>query len=161
LFKGYYYVRTPEELRLRNPRYNPLELFALAATRKGIGSWYYGLDTALRLNGMTHEDRRVETVVSDSFYRIHGVLVGASRFVIHKWRHELVTFGLVDKGVYRHSDPEKTVLDLLYWDYWRAAKGKPETRAWVDYLANVRTSKLRMYLRHYPEAVARSVEGFL
>ena len=161
LFKGYYYVRTPEELRLGDPRYNPLELFALAANRKGIGTWYYGLHTALRLNGMTHEVRRDETVISDSFYRIHGVPITARRFVIHKWRPELATFGLLDKGTYRYSDPEKTVLDLAYWDHWRATRGKPKTRAWVDHVANVRSEKLRKYLRHYPEDVARAAEGTL
>ena len=159
LFKGYYYVRTAEELRLRNPRYNPLELFALAADRKGIGTWYYGLHTALRLNGMTHEDRRTETVISDSFYRIHGVSIAGRRFIIHKWRPGLATFGLVAKGPYRHSDPEKTVLDFAYWDHCRARKGKPMTRTWMEYMPSVRSEKIRRYLRHYPEEVGRAVEG--
>lgn len=161
LFKGCYYVRTPAELRLGDPRYNPLELFALAANRKGIGTWYFGLHTALRLNGMTHEDRRDEAVISDSFYRIKGVPIATRRFVIHKWRPELVAFGLLDKGTYRYSDPEKTVVDLAYWDHWRAAKGKAETRTWMDHVANVRSGKLRKYLRHYPVDVARAVDGIL
>lgn len=38
LFKGYY-VRSPDEIRLGDERRNPLELFALAADVKGIGSW--------------------------------------------------------------------------------------------------------------------------
>src|SRR3972149_6890948 len=86
LFRGYYYVRGPEELRLGDPRHNPLELFAIAADRRGIGMWYYGLHTALRLNGMTHEERRDEAVISDPFFRIHGGPIGRRKFVIHKWR---------------------------------------------------------------------------
>lgn len=159
LFRGYYYVRAPEELRLGDNRHNPLELFALAADRKGIGAWYYGLCTALRLNGMTHEERRDETVISDSFYRIHGVPIGARRFIIYKWRPELVEFGLVDNGLYRHSDPEKTVLDFAYWDHWRASRGKSETRVWAEHATNVDKRKMRSYLKHYPPTVSTMVEA--
>ncbi len=159
LFKGYYYVCSAEEIRLREERRNPLELFALAARAKGIGSWYFGLHTALRLNGMTHEDRREETVVSDRFYRIRGVRIGARTFVIHKWAPELLTVGLIEKAPYCYSDPEKTVLDLAYLDYWRRRKGRPETRAWVEHSETVDTRRLRRYLTHYPEDVKAAVEA--
>lgn len=161
LFKGYYYVRTAEELRLGDPRYNSLELFALAAKVKDLGSWYFGLHTALRLNGMTHEDRREETVISDSFYRIHGVPIADRRFIIHKWRSELATFGLVHMGGYRHSDPEKTVLDFAYLDLHRERKHRAATRTWEEHLASVDPRRLRSHLRHYPEGVVRSVGGRL
>ena len=159
LFRGYYYVRGPEELRLGDARHNPLELFAMAADRKGIGAWYYSLYTALRLNGMTHEERRDETVISDSFYRIRGVTIGGKRFVVHKWRPELVSFGLATRGHYRYSDAEKTVLDFAYWDHWRASKGRPMTRVWAEHAASVDKSKLGRYLRHYPPAVSNLVEA--
>jgi len=159
LFRGYYYVRGPEELRLGDTRHNPLELFAMAAERKGIGTWYYGLYSALRLNGMTHEERRDEAVISDSFYRIRGVPIGGKRFVVYKWRPELVTFGLVTKGPYRYSDPEKTVLDFAYWDHWRVSKGRSMTRVWAEHAASVEKNKMRRYLRHYPPAVSHLVEA--
>ncbi len=157
LFRGYYYVRSPEELRLHTERYNPLELFALAARAKGIGKWYFGLRTALRLNGLTHEDRREETVVSRRFYRIHGVPIGSRRFVIHAWGPALFGFGLVRRGAYRVSDPEKTVLDLAYLDYWAFRKGHPATLEWVEHLPSVNAAKVRRYLAHYPEELRRTV----
>lgn len=161
LFRGYYYVRAPEELRLGDTRHNHLELFAMAAERKGIGVWYYGLHTALRLNGMTHEERRDETVISDSFYRIRGVPIGSKRFVVYKWRPELTGFGLIDGGTYRHSDPEKTVLDFAYWDTWRESKDKPATRIWAEHAPNVDKGKMRRYLRHYPRRVVQLIEAVL
>jgi hypothetical protein len=161
LFRGYYYVRTPEELRLGTERHDPLELFALAARAKDIGEWYFGLDTALRLNGMTHEDRREETVVCRSFYRIRGVPIGSRRFVIHKWGPEVFGFGLDRRGVYRVSDPEKTVLDLAYLDHWTARKGHPPSRGWMEYLRSVEVRKIRRYLVHYPADVRRTVENRL
>jgi len=56
----------------------------MAAERKGIGAWYFGLYTALRINGMTHEEGRDEAVISDLFYRIRWMLVGAKRFVVYR-----------------------------------------------------------------------------
>ncbi|MHB8351371.1 MAG: type IV toxin-antitoxin system AbiEi family antitoxin domain-containing protein [Thermoplasmata archaeon] len=161
LFRGFYYVRTPEEVLLRTERYDPLELFTLAARAKGIGEWYFGLTTALRLNGIAHEDRREETVVSRVFYRIHGVPIGSRRFVIHKWDKKLFGFGLERRRSYFVSDPEKTVLDLAYHDFWRAKKRHPAMRAWTEHLASVNSRKVRRYLVHYPEEIRRTVEGRL
>jgi hypothetical protein len=161
LFRGFYYLRSPEELRLHTERHSPLELFALAARAKGIGEWYFGLHTALRLNGLTHEDRREETVVSRAFYRIKGVPIGSRRFVIHKWGPELFGFGIGRRSTYRVSDPEKTVLDLAYLDYWAAKKGHPEAREWLEHMPSVNAAKVRRYLPHYPEPVRKSVEEHL
>jgi len=158
LFRGFYYVRTPEEVRLRTERYDPLELFALAARAKGIGEWYFGLTTALRLNGLTHEDRREETVVSREFYRIHGIPIGSRRFVIHKWDKALFGFGLERRRTYRVSDPEKTILDLAYLDFWRVKKRHPAMRVWTEHLASVNSGKVRRYLPHYPVEIRRTVE---
>ena len=161
LFRGYYYLRTPEELRFHTERHDPLELFALAARAKGIGEWYFGLHTALRLNGLTHEDRRKETVVSRSLYRVRGVPIGSRRFVIHKWGPALFGFGLERKGTYRVSDLAKTLLDLVYLDYWAERKGHPATRVWEEHLRSVNARKVRQYLPHYPEGVRRTVEQVL
>lgn len=161
LFKGYYYVRSPEEIELGDARYNPLELFALAAEAKDIGTWYFGLHTALGLNGMTHEDRREETVISDEMYRINGVTVGTKRFVIRKWTPDLARFGLTERGLLHYSDPEKTVLDFAYLDHWRERKGHAPTRTWVDHIDRVDADILAEYLDRYPEAVREAVEDHL
>jgi hypothetical protein len=158
LFRGYYYLRTPEEMRLHTERHDPLELFALAARAKDIGEWYFGLHTALRVNGLTHEDRREESVVSRSLYRIRGVPIGSRRFVIHKWGPALFGFGLDGRGTYRVSDPEKTVLDLAYLDYWTKRKGHPGSGSWVENVHSVDARRLRRYLTHYPAEVRRTVE---
>ncbi len=161
LFRGSYYVRSPEEVRLNTERHDALELFALAARVKGIGPWYYGLETALRLNDLTHENRGKESVVSGSFYRIRGVRIGRRRFVIHKWDPKLLRFGLARRGSYRFSDPEKTVLDLAYLDFWRIAKGHAPTRTWVEHWSSVDHAKARRYLARYPTGVREMVEETL
>lgn len=161
LFKGYYYVRTPNEVLLNAPGPSALELFAMAAAAKGIGRWYFGLYTALRLNGLSHEHRNVEYVVGDSLYRINGVKIGSTRFVCLRWNSALVSFGLKRAGAYAFSDPEKTALDFAYWDHWRVLKkGKPR-REWLVFSERLDGRRLHDYSRHYPEAVTTQVEAAL
>lgn len=157
LFKGFYYVRRPEELALTAPRHNDLELFAMAAQAKGIGRWYFGLDSALRLNRMTHEDRRWEDVVSDSLYRPSGVRVGAKRFVVRKWSPGLLEFGILWLGPIPYSDPEKTVLDLAYLEYLGASKGRGASGAWREYAPRLNARKLAVCAKSYPVRVQREV----
>lgn len=161
LFRGLYYVRSPEEIRLDSERHDALELFALAARAKGIGDWYFGLDTALRLNGLSHESTRVESVVSRSFYRIRGVPIGSRRFIIRKWDSKLFGFGLFRRGRYRVSDPEKTVLDLAYLDFWRTEKGHPARGIWSEHIRAMDPAKVRRYLPHYPEGVRTAVKRWI
>jgi hypothetical protein len=161
LFKGHYYVRRSEEMRLGEERFNSFEMFALAADAKGIGRWYFGLNTALRLNGMTYEDCREEDVICDRFYRIKGVAIGGRVFVIHKWVASILEFGFLEKNLYRYSDPEKTVLDLAYMDYWSSRRGRAVGRAWREHIGSVDARIVRRYLHHYPDVVASSVEAAL
>jgi hypothetical protein len=160
LFKGYYYLRTPDEILLHKEA-SPLDLFSLGAGAKDIGAWYFGFHTALRLNGMTHEHRTDEHVVSDSFYRPNGVPIAGRRFVVLKWRPEMARFGLVKRKGYFWSNPEKTVLDFAHADCSAEAKGRPKSNVWREHLASVDHAKLRGYLKHYPRATRALVEAAL
>lgn len=161
LFKGYYYVRRPEDMGLLPPRHNALELFALGARAKGIGPWYFGLETALRLNGMTHEDGGVDFVVNARLFRPSAVKVGLRRFVILRWKPEMLAFGGLRDGLLRWSNPEKTLLDLAFHETNRAARGAPRAGLWTEYVGSVDTRKARAYLRHYPPRVAEAVTPWM
>lgn len=156
-FKGHYYVKSPEEI-LHHASV-PLDVFAHAAKAKGIGSWYYGLYSALRLNGMTHEHRRDEHVIATGLYRPKGVVMADRRFLVLKWKPEMTRFGLERRGPYRFSDPEKTVLDFAYWDHFRKAKGHGATNEWREHLHKVDRGRLESYLPKYPAGVRDAVEA--
>lgn len=158
-FKGHYYVKSPEEIL--HHASDPLEVFAHAAKAKGIGSWYFGLYSALRLNGMTHEHRVDEHVIATELYRPRGVEMAGRRFVALKWKPEMTRFGLTRRGPYRFSDPEKTVLDFAYWDHYRKAKGHSATQEWREHLHAVDHARLESYLPNYPASVRRIVEAEL
>jgi hypothetical protein len=110
---------------------------------------------------MTHEHRRDEAVICDRLYRIGGVSIGKRRFVIHKWSPRLVSFGLLDGGRYRYSDPEKTVLDLAYLDFCHEVKGRAPSGLWREHIEGLDARKARRYAPAYPEKVALAMEGAL
>lgn len=151
LFKGSYYVRKPDELLLNLRRKSPLELFALATRAHDIGRWYFGLHTALRLHGMTHEYRTDEAVISEKLYRIRGIEMGGTKFVVHKWTSDLFGFGVTRLKGLPVSDPARTVLDLAYMDYWNKRHGRTPTGEWTEYLTRVDESLFRSYLERAPK----------
>lgn len=151
LFRGSYYVRYPTEIRLGVPRRNHLELFAVAAEAKGLGRWYFGLYTALRLNGLTHEYRREETVISERLYRIEGVNIAGRRFVVRRWDSKVIKFGILRMGGLPVSDREKTVLDLAYLDYWSERRGHATSGEWRTHLDRIESAKLHRYLERFPD----------
>lgn len=151
LFKGAYYVRKPDELLLNIKSKNAFELFALATRAHDIGRWYFGLDTALRLNGMTHEHRTEEAVISENLYRIRGIEIGGVKFVIHKWAAELFGFGIIRLDGLPVSDPARTVVDLAYMDYWAERHGRTPTGEWREHLARVDESAFRSYVARAPK----------
>lgn len=150
LFKGVYHVSHPEEMRLGAPRHSHLELFALAAEATAMGPWYFGLETALRLDGLVAEFRREEAVINGQRLRERGILVGRHRFVLHRWAPELLAFGVRKEGRLRISDPAKTVLDLAYRDYWSARKGRAATGEWEALVDRVDRRALERHLGRFP-----------
>lgn len=150
LFKGSYYVKWPDELLLGVQRKNPRELFALAAGTRDIGRWYFGLHTALRLHGMTHEHRPVETVISERMYRILGIEIAGTRFIVHKWSGDLFGFGVTRLDGLPVSDPARTVLDLAYADYWEKRHGRVPTGEWLEHLSRVDGAKFWDYVSRAP-----------
>lgn len=161
LLKGTYYVRRPDEVSLGTRRRNHLELFALAATVRPVGTWYFALETALRYHGMTHEHWTHEVVISDRLHRPRGVDVAGTRFLVHKWLHSITNFGVEKKGLLRISDREKTVADLAYRDFWRARKGLAPTHDWRAYIGGVEPVRLNSYITRFPADFAEWVKPWI
>jgi len=60
IFKGIFYVKPLDEVKLGKSRYSYLELVAKGLELKSVKNWYFGLYTALKLNNMTHEHFTVD-----------------------------------------------------------------------------------------------------
>lgn len=158
IFRGIYYVKSLEELKLGRTKYNHLELVAKGLEMKGVRNWYFGLHSALKLNNMTHEHFVVEEVISDSLFRADPINIAGYKFRFVKISPALVKFGIERRGNLRYSDPEKTILDFAYLSM---QKGYPISKISNDITFwNNKPSKikLRKYVMNYPKTIIPIVE---
>jgi len=157
IFRGIFYVKSPEELKLGRNKYNHLELVAKGLELKKVSRWYFGLYTALKLNNMTHETFAVENVISDKLFRANPFSIAGYRFKFSRISPSLLDFGVrkAENGV-KYSDAEKTVLDFIYiWRY----NGIPEEKIATDvktWAKSVSSGKLMSYAKKYPKSVAET-----
>ncbi len=157
ILRGVYYVKTLEEFSTRKS-VSTLKIIYLGMNELNV-KWYFGLNTALRLNGATHEFSPVIHVLSDSIYRPKIVNINGEDVRFIKLKKELFGFGVVEKKGMRYSDLEKTLLDMAYLSRYHSM---PEERIVVtlkEYGRNARKKKLAEYLRFYPKSVRRVVEN--
>jgi hypothetical protein len=155
IFRGVFYVKSLEELKLGRNKYNHLELVAKGLELKHVKNWYFGLHTALKLNNMTHETFAVEDVVNDKLFRANPIAIAGYKFKFSRLSPSLLGFGIrkAGNGV-RYSDPEKTLLDFIYlWRY----NGIPEEKIVADvsgWEKGASKEKLMAYAKKYPKTVA-------
>jgi predicted transcriptional regulator of viral defense system len=158
IFRGIFYVKTLDEEELGKIRYSSYELVAKGLELKGVEHWYFGLSTALKLNNMTHEHFTVDYVVTDTLFRSEPISIAGYEFKFVKLLPKLLGFGVVHNGI-RYSDPEKTILDLIYkWRY----NGAPREKILQDvkgYTANLSRERLHEYAENYPKTVRGIVEA--
>jgi predicted transcriptional regulator of viral defense system len=159
VLRGFFYVKSPEEVKLKVLRLGTQELIAEALDKKGVGSWFFALESALKLNNMTHEYFTVGYVVTDSYTSPWPIRVVDGKYRFLKWKKELHGFGIIKRGKLRYSDPERTVLDLCYQSFY--SRGKPETieGIYLEYKPKLKSKTVREYLKHYPEKLSQIVEG--
>lgn len=157
IFRGIFYIRTFDEIKLGKSKYSYLELVSKGMELKEVKNWYFGLYTALKLNNLTHEHFAIDYVVNDKIFRAKPIEIAGYKFRFLKLKPKLFGFG-IDGDNLRYSDPEKTILDFIYiWRY----NGIPEERIIMDisdYAGGLSKKKLRAYGESYPKAVRAIAE---
>ncbi len=158
IFRGIFYVKTLDEMKLGRSKYSHLELVAKGLELKNVRNWYFGLHTALKLNNMTHEYFAVEDVINDTLFRAKPINIAGYKFKLTMLSPSLVGFGVNEKDeIIRYSDPEKTVLDFIYiWRY----NGVPDDRIVLDiseWARHVSKEKLMSYAKKYPKTVTEII----
>ena len=157
IFKGIFYVKPLNELKLGKSRYSYLELVAKGLELKGVKNWYFGLYTALKLNNMTHEHFAVDYVVNDRLFRPKPMTIAGYKFRFLKLAPRLLKFGITENAL-RYSDAEKTILDFIYtWRY----NGVPEEKIILDvseWAKDLSGEKAKKYALNYPKTVQEIAE---
>jgi hypothetical protein len=117
IFRGVYYLKDYEEKKLNSLKHSSYELLALGLEKKNV-KWYFGLNTALKLIGLTHEVFPVNTIINDKFNRTNPMKIAGSSFFFIKLKPSLF-FDIKKENtgnnipIY-YSNIEKTILDMIY-----------------------------------------------
>lgn len=157
ILKGLYYVKSFEEFKLKKAP-NVYEIISLGLNRLEI-DWYFGLYTALRLNGLTHEFFGELFVLNNKIFRPKIIEISGEKVKFIKLKDLLFGFGVVKKNNIRFSDPEKTILDFIYIFRYRGVSDGRIISVIEDYFRNLSRNKLEDYLKFYPKSVKRVVEN--
>ena len=152
IFKGIFYIKSLDEVKLSKSKYNHLELVAKGLELKGVKNWYFGLYTALKFNNITHESFSVDYVVNDKLLRSKPIKIAGYKFRFVKLTSRLLEFGIIKNNL-KYSDPEKTILDFIYtWRY----NGVPKEKIVLDvseWAKDISSEKIKKYAANYPKTV--------
>ncbi len=157
IFRGIFYIKSLEEIKYGKEKYNHLELVSKGMELKGVKNWYFGLNSALKLNNITHEHFTTDYVINDRIFRAAPVKIAGHQFRFVKFSEPLFGFGVLAKE-YKYSDIEKTILDFIY--YWRY-NNVPEKKILLDiseWLGFADVKKLAEMSGNYPKTVRRTIE---
>ena len=158
IFRGIYYVYTPEEMEMGGCDYSIYEIVAMGLQAKGVKGWYFGLETGLKMNRMTHEFFTIDHVITDIYKTTKPIDIMDYNVRFLRWRSGYQRFGLVKRGGIRFSDPEKTVLDLMYKRFKAGHSRRHYISIMDEYERFLDMDVLERYLDHYPIPFQNRVE---
>ena len=161
VLRGLYYVKSVEEFKLGKAP-DILKILALGMKRLGV-KWYFGLYTALRLGGVTHEYYDTVFVLNEHVYRAKPIKVAGEKVKFIKIKTDLLTFGLIERDGLTYSDLEKTVLDFIYLSRYGSIPRERGLSVLKEYTDALKRDKLARYSARYPKTVRKVLrdEGLL
>ena len=158
IFKGIFYIKTPNEMKLGRLDLSPYEIVLQALAIKGVKNWYFGLETALKLNNMTHEYFTIDYIISDQYRTTKVIHILNRDFKFVKWAYKITSFGIIySSNMVPYSDKEKTVLDIAYREKLNGSKDGAISIL-SEYIESVNKIKMKKYLEHYPKSLKRVLQ---
>ena len=149
IFRGIFYVYSVEERKLGKSEMNFYEILSEALRIKGVKNWYFGLETALKFNNMTHEYFTIIYIVNDTIFRAKPIKIKGHKVKFHKTLNKMFEFG-INKKPYPHSNPEKTALDLYYFKHYDINNFKEITE-------KLSKTKLKKYSKYYNKRIISAI----
>ena len=161
IFEDIYYVKSDDEIINKTLKYTILELLAEALKKKHIKNWYFGLYTALDLMDVKYEhDNTYYYLINDRISKNEPVDILGNKFRFLRFKLGFFDFGIKKRRV-KHSDLEKTILDMLYlWD----CNHVNENRILIELshlMHGISKKKIYEYSKYYPKSMIHFLEKAL
>ena len=112
-FDGIYYLLEPDELGAKFLKHRSIEIVAAACNHALGRRWYYGLGSALYLNGMTQQSPSEFIIITDRRLPATFSFQGNS-FGIRRMSAKDYVLEIKESGELRFSSPARTLTDYLY-----------------------------------------------
>ena len=145
VFRGIFYVYSIAERKLGKSEMNSFEILKEALKIKGVKNWYFGLETGLKFNNLTHEYFTIDYVINDKIFRAKSMIIMGRKIKFYRLSSKMFLFGIIKKNI-NYSDSEKTLLDLLYLRHYT----KEEFEEIAEELSKTRLLK---YAKNYNKRV--------
>lgn len=159
IVRGFFYIPTIEERRLKTGRPKVFDAISKAMEYKKIKNWYFGLETAIKMNNITHEYFTIDYVISDTLFRSKPIEIMGRRIKFVKLKKELITFGIKKANDIPYSDLEKTILDLIHLKKYSGKNDNEIINDLIEWSENTSKKKLNEYSKHYSKSVKKIVEA--
>ncbi|MBI2672121.1 hypothetical protein HYX16_04265 [Candidatus Woesearchaeota archaeon] len=151
IFRGIFYVYSTEERKWGKSEMNYFEILKEALKIKGVKNWYFGLETGLKFNNLTHEYFTIDYIINDKIFRAKPISIMGRKTKFYKLSSKMFLFGVIKKK-FNYSDSEKTLLDLLYLKHYI----KEEFEEIAEELSK---TKLLKYAKNYNKRVMNIAKG--
>ena len=157
ILRGIFYIKTIGEKKKGIVKINFIEGITKALKIRGVKKWYFGLETALKLNNLTHETFFVDTILNNKIKNNRPVNILGHKTKITKIKGIDFSFGIKKaltrdrKEYYYYSDPERTILDIVYISKYNKKTNREIKNKISGYKYN--KEKLSKYLKHYPKTI--------
>lgn len=161
ILKGIFYKPSIEERKLKKIGVSNLEAVSYALKIKNIKNWYLGLESALKMNNLTHEFFAIDYIINDTIFRASPFKIFGSKVKFIKLKKPITAFGINRKGRLRYSDPEKTVLDVVYLSKYRGLNETEIKDRIYGILKACSKEKLKKYSARYNKQIARFIGGLI
>ena len=145
IFRGIFYVYSTEERKWGKSEMNSFEILKEALKVKRVKNWYFGLETGLKLNNLTHEYFTIDYVINDKIFRAKPITMMGRKVKFYKLSPKMFSFGIIKRKI-NYSDSERTLLDLLYLKHY----SKEEFEEIAEGLSK---TKLLKYAKNYNSGV--------
>lgn len=158
ILRGIFYVPSLEERKYNRIDVSFYEVIERTLALKKISNWYFGLDSAIKLNNITHETKTIEYIINDKIFRQKPIIILGKKIKFIKLKKELFKFGITKD---KTSDLEKTILDIIYLSKYNKEKDKDILNKITDLLEISNKSKLKKYSLNYPGTIKKVIEKYV
>jgi predicted transcriptional regulator of viral defense system len=159
ILKGIFYNPCFEERKTGNYVMTHHEAISEALKIKGVKYWYFGLETAIKLNNLTHEFFNVEFIINDKISRVNTMKIFGNKVKFIKLKKDLFRFGLKKVGGVRISNIEKTILDKVYLYRYKAVDDNTIKNFILPYIKHCSKEKLKEYAKYYNQKIEDFVDS--